>query len=242
MSKIFIANWKMYKTRAEALSFLAGVDRNVNKDVRIAASFTLLQDMKKGCEGLNILLGAQNVSAYHEGAYTGDVSLMQLRDVGAQFVLLGHSERRHIFAETVDDITKKVERAVVENMPFVVCVGETKEERDLGRQEEVLRSQLSSLDSLTEDQLDNALIAYEPVWAIGTGASASIDIIDQSHQLIQSILEENFGKSDLLKVLYGGSVSSENIDQILGLDSVGGVLVGSKSLDPVTFNDLVGAL
>ena len=221
---------------------MASIDRVTEGDVRIACSYTLIQDLRERGESMGIRIGAQNVSQYYEGAYTGEVSMTQLKDVGAEFVLLGHSERRHQFHETVDVVTAKIERAVVESMPFVLCIGETQDERRQRLEESVWEQQLTSLESLTLDQLEGVMIAYEPVWAIGTGERAQLHAIESAHRSIRGMIKTMFAGDVRIPILYGGSVSEENCDELLSSEEIDGVLVGSKSLDPGVFGSIVTLL
>lgn len=236
MKKILIGNWKMCdKSALDALHFLKDLPSAQKKDVRIAAPFTLIREMAGN--SLKIRIGGQNMHSFGEGAFTGEISAKMLREAGADFVLLGHSERRHLLGETNEFIQGKVERALVEGLSFVLCVGETLEERESEETFDVIQSQLeSAFDGISDDQLESchALIAYEPVWAIGTGKSAEMDQIVRVHEFIKS-------KYDL-PVLYGGSVNLENFEKLLGSRSIDGVLVGGASLGAATFSQMIQLL
>lgn len=236
MKKILIANWKMCnKSAGEALNFLKALPSSHKKDVRIAAPFTLIREMAGN--SLKIRIGGQNMHSYAEGAFTGEISSMLLKEAGADFVILGHSERRHLLGETNEFIQGKVERAVVEGLSFVLCVGETLEERELGETFDVIQSQLdSAFEDLEGEQLKTlgVLIAYEPVWAIGSGKSAEISQICKVHDFIK----EKYP----LPVLYGGSVTLENFEKLIQTNSIDGVLVGGASLGAATFGQMIQLL
>ncbi|MCH9811919.1 triose-phosphate isomerase [bacterium] len=239
MKKIIIANWKMHKLRKEAVDFVENLSAQKEVDIAIIPSFLALRDLKNAAPK-EIAIGSQNMSEHSHGAFTGEISASMLKDVGADFVMLGHSERRKIFLESNDVITKKVERAVVENMPFVLCVGETLDERELGETKEVISVMLDALSALIGSHWDLVTIAYEPVWAIGSGKVATPDIISEVHNYIrEKLLEFTPEKGEGIRILYGGSVKSDNIAEILSIDNVDGALVGGASLDPLSFNQLI---
>lgn len=236
MKKILIANWKMCnKSALEALHFLHGIPMSNGKDVRIAPPFTLIREMAGN--SAKIRIGGQNMHSYGEGAFTGEISAKLLREAGADFVILGHSERRHLLCESNEFIEGKVERAVVEGLSFVLCVGETLEEREGEETFDVIGEQLeSALQDVSEDQLNElgVIIAYEPVWAIGTGKTADETQIAEVHEFIKD-------KYDL-PVLYGGSVNLDNFSKLMRMPSVDGVLVGGASLGAATFGQMIQLL
>lgn len=241
MRKLIIANWKMNKLRRESLLFIQNLALQNEVEVAIAAPVLSISELKTLSGAKQIKIGAQTMSEYSHGAYTGEISASMLRDVGCDFVLLGHSERRKIFLESNEVITKKVERAVVENMPFVLCVGETLNERELGQTEEILSNMLEeALSSLIGPGYRLVTIAYEPVWAIGTGKVASKEIILQTHAFIKNKLKEiAVDEAESIRILYGGSVESKNIKEILSIPNVDGALVGGASLEALSFNQLI---
>lgn len=245
MKKILIGNWKMHKKRAEALSYCASLNYVGEKDVRIAAPYTHLLELSQAAERLGVKVGAQNMHAFSEGAFTGEISAGMLKDVGAQFVLLGHSERRHLFHETNEEVAKKVERAVVEGLKFVLCVGETLEERDLGKEEGVIQEQIeTAFSSLGEEHMKGNLIAYEPVWAIGSGRVPNLLEIRRVHQSIRERLGVLFSGefARTCPILYGGSVTLGNFEELINETEIGGLLVGGASLDPNQFNEMIDLL
>lgn len=241
MKKILIANWKMNMDLCSAESFFADMPMYPSSFIGIAAPYTILSSLKERAASLGIHLGAQNMNENKCGAYTGEVSVTHLLEVGVEFVILGHSERRAYFYETDDRIERKIETAVVEGMSFILCVGETKEQKNSGQGDDIVLSQIrSALSSLTEANLKNSMIAYEPVWAIGTGNAATDLEIEQKHNLIREELVELFGAAgNQVPILYGGSVSLENLDRILLIENVDGTLVGGASLNSQTFNSMI---
>ncbi len=241
MRKLIIANWKMNKLRRESLLFIQNLALQNEVEVAIAAPVLSISELKTMAGAKQIKIGAQTMSEHAHGAYTGEISASMLRDVGCDFVLLGHSERRNLFLESNEVITKKVERAVVENMPFVLCVGETLSQREMGQTEEVLSHMLEeALSSLIGPSYRLVTIAYEPVWAIGTGKVASKEIILQTHAFIKNKLKEIAGDAaGNIRILYGGSVESKNIKEILSIPNVDGALVGGASLEALSFNQLI---
>ncbi len=241
MGKCLIGNWKMFMDWRSADSFLSCTSRANGIDVRIAPPCLFLHTMREHAQGLQIKLGAQNMNENKEGAFTGEISPLMLRDAGAEFVILGHSERRHLFGESNKTIEKKVETAVVEGFPFVLCIGETIEEHKEGRGDEVISEQLSSaLSSLNSANMKGCMIAYEPVWAIGSKEPASNNVIEQKHVFIRDELKKYFDEDAAsISILYGGSVSPKNLDEILTIENVDGTLVGRASLDPEMFNEMI---
>ena len=236
MKKTLIANWKMCnKSALEALNFLQHLPTLHKKDVRIAPPFTLIREMAGNSN--HIRIGAQNMHPYAEGPFTGEISARALREAGADFVLVGHSERRHLFGETNEFIKAKVERAVVEGLSFVLCVGETLEERQDEEAYDVIEEQLKiAFEDFSQEQLAElgVIVAYEPVWAIGTGKIPEINEIFRVH----SFIKEKFD----LPVLYGGSVNLENFKKLIETPSIDGVLVGGASLGAATFGQMIQLL
>ena len=230
MKKLVVANWKMNKTISEAEAFCAGFDKKADNYI-ICCSATLIKPVFDLLKNGN-KVGAQNICAYEEGAYTGEISAKMIKDAGANVTILGHSERRHIFNETNDDLRKKLDIANKYGLQVIFCVGETLEEHD--KIESVLVNQLKIL---TKEDLANLIIAYEPVWAIGTGKVATNEDIKAAHKIVKDYVKKNYGAN--AKVLYGGSVKPENAAEILKLNCVDGVLVGGASLDPVKFESLI---
>jgi triosephosphate isomerase len=224
---LLAANWKMYKTRAEAREFCQGLIRNVPaQDLRhalIAPGYPLLQTVVDAVHASPILVAAQNCHGEVQGAFTGEVSVRMLQDLGVGWTLLGHSERRHVFGETEALLSRRVEGTLRQGLKVIYCVGETLDDRNAGATESLIARQLEPLAKL-KDLWHNLLIAYEPVWAIGTGVVANVDQIDAAHACIQNACPD-------LPILYGGSINPENIGEIMGLERVSGALIGGASLD-----------
>lgn len=241
MRKTIIANWKMNKLQRETSDFIQNLAMQNDVDVAIIPPFLSIREAKNMAAAKNIRIGSQNMSEYGHGPYTGEVSASMLKDAGCDFVLLGHSERRKIFLENNDCIARKVERAIVEKMPFVLCVGETLDEKNLGETEEVIDRMLDeSLESLFGDHFKLVTIAYEPVWAIGTGKVPDADSIRRVHAMIRAKLEDFDAEAAKdIPILYGGSVNIDNISEILNIQNVDGALVGGASLEALSFNQLI---
>lgn len=243
MRKVMIAgNWKMNKTVAGSLNFLDGLKNKEDENTRVVLCppFLSLQALKEKAEGVEIC--AQNMHFEESGAFTGEVSASMLKEIGITMTLLGHSERREYFGETDEVVRKKVNKAMEEDMEIILCVGEVLEEREENRHEEVVKQQLlENLKDVKEEQLKNITIAYEPVWAIGTGKTASAEDAEEMCGFIRGVIKENFSEdaSEQILILYGGSVKPENIKELLGMDNIDGALVGGASLKPESFDQLV---
>jgi len=238
---LLAANWKMHKTRADACAFLdsflpaaAEVDR---VDVAICPPFTALEAAIERCGGAAAVVAAQN--AHHEpaGAFTGEVSVPMLADLGAWGAIVGHSERRQLFGESDGALARKVPALLAGGLVPILCVGETDRERDDGRTEEVLRRQLEAdLAAVEPGRLADVVIAYEPVWAIGTGRTATVSQAVEAIAFIRSLVgARSDGAAEAIRVLYGGSVSAENAGELLDAEGIDGALVGGASLDPEEF-------
>lgn len=235
-------NWKMNKTVAGSLNFLDGLKNKEDENTRVVLCppFLSLQALKEKAEGVEIC--AQNMHFEESGAFTGEVSASMLKEIGITMTLLGHSERREYFGETDEVVRKKVNKAMEEDMEIILCVGEVLEEREENRHEEVVKQQLlENLKDVKEEQLKNITIAYEPVWAIGTGKTASAEDAEEMCGFIRGVIKENFSEdaSEQILILYGGSVKPENIKELLGMDNIDGALVGGASLKPESFDQLV---
>lgn len=235
-------NWKMHLTTREAETLAAaikdGIDSNLKREVLIAPSFTNLQVVKKTISGSKILLSAQNMCWEEKGAFTGEVSPLQIKDIGCDYVIIGHSERRKIFGESDDMINKKIIAALKNGLKIIFCIGETLEEREAGQTYKVLEAQLDNgLKNIKNFELANIVIAYEPVWAIGTGRTATPDQAEDAHIFIRREIERIFNKhiSESIRILYGGSVKAENIDDLMACKNIDGALVGGESLKAEKF-------
>ncbi len=243
---VFAANWKMFKTVREATGFVrefGAIARTVNRaEVILAPPFTALAAAAEVARNLPIGIAAQDLYFEREGAYTGEVSAAMIKDAGASHVIVGHSERRRLFGDTDDWVNRKTRAAIAADLTPIVCIGETLAEREAGETLNVLDRQIrAGLDGLTADQIGQLLIAYEPVWAIGTGKNATPAEADEAHRHIRGRLRQWFGgaAADACRILYGGSVKPENIRDLIGLPDVDGALVGGASLDVRSFGEIV---
>ena len=240
------ANWKMNKLVREAQDYTATLLPRIEEaegvDVAVFAPFTCLPEVARMTEDTPVVAGAQNFFYEDSGAFTGEVSAPMIQDVGAGAALVGHSERREIFGETDETVASKTARAISAGILPVVCVGETKEERDAGSMWDKVSGQVRAvMDSLDSPGSDDLVFAYEPIWAIGTGDTATPedaqDAIGQIRGLLEELGGEEFARA--VRILYGGSVKPENIGEIMAQEDVDGGLVGGASLDAETFAELV---
>ena len=243
---VMAGNWKMYKTPAETTAFfekfrpLAG--NPTHCEVVICPPFTNLFAAAEAAKGTAIRVGAQNIGWAKEGAFTGEVSGPMIQATGATHVIVGHSERRQYFGETDETVLKRTQSALEFGLTPIVCVGERLEEREASRTEAVLISQFQKgIAALTEQQFDRIVIAYEPVWAIGTGKTATPEIAADAHRVIRAQVRDKFGKAagDAIRILYGGSVKPDNVKSLMAQPEIDGVLVGGASLDAASFASIV---
>ena len=240
------ANWKMYKTVHETVAFIKEL-RSVAKDVHdveivVAPPFTSLRAAVEAAHASVIGIAGQNLHWEREGAFTGEVSAPMLKEAGAEYVIIGHSERRRLFGETDQSVNRKLTAALGSQLTAIVCIGETLEERDANDTLNVLDRQIKQgLDGLTADQISGLVIAYEPVWAIGTGRNATPAQANEAHAHIRSRLRQWFGghAADQCHVIYGGSVKPDNIRDLAALPDVDGALVGGASLDLRSFFEII---
>ena len=244
---IIAGNWKMFKTRDEALNFILQVNNKMPEkdkvDSVICAQFTVLRDLVK-IQMDNLRIGAQNMHFLDEGAYTGEVSGLMLKSIGVQYVVIGHSERRAMFNETDEAINKKLHKAFEVGLTPILCVGESLEQREGGQTEEWLEGQVvADLAGLTSEQVKELVIAYEPIWAIGTGKTATADVADETCGFVRSVIRDMFGNAvaEEVRVLYGGSVKPSNIEELMSKENIDGGLVGGASLEAESFLKLVKA-
>ncbi len=244
--KPFIAgNWKMFKTCPEAVEAAERLSRIVDGvsdvDIMIAPPFTALSPVSEAIQGGAVKLGAQNIFWEDEGAYTGEISAKMLLSAGCSHVIIGHSERRQYFGETDETVNKKIRAAIKSELIPVMCVGETENERDEEKTFSVLDKQVKKgLESFLLDDLKSLIIAYEPVWAIGTGKTATTDQAQEVHSYIRSMIADSFGSTlaEGIRILYGGSVKPGNIEELMAMSDIDGALVGGASLDPETFGKI----
>lgn len=242
----FIAgNWKMYKTSAEAAAFAeAFKELYHDTDVKaaICAPFTQLETLVKVFEGTGIGVGAQNVHFEKEGAYTGEISADMLQEIGVDYCIVGHSERRQYFGETDETVNRKLKTLLPTGITPILCVGEILEEREAGREQEVVRSQVvKAFEGIEGCDAEKVVIAYEPVWAIGTGRTASPQQANDMCGCIRAVLEDLYDDviSDRVVIQYGGSVKPENATEIMNMEEIDGALVGGASLDALKFSEII---
>jgi len=243
---VVAGNWKMFKTRDEAQATVrevVGLVGNIqNVDIVVCPPFTALGAVEEILTGSVVQLGAQNVHWQDEGAFTGEVSVSMLADYGCSHVIIGHSERRHYFQESDEVIQDKLEKVLSTELVPILCIGESLEAREADRVQEVIPSQLErALRELTDPQTSRIIIAYEPVWAIGTGRTATPELAEKVHFLIRSWLSDHssVGVADQVRILYGGSVTPENAGQLIEQENIDGFLVGGASLDAQSFAKIV---
>lgn len=247
MRKPYICgNWKLNKTIAEAVSFAetlkAAVAGVKDVEIGIGAPFTCLYPLAQACKGSNIQVGAEDCYWEESGAFTGEVAPSMIKDCGCTFVIIGHSERRQFFGETNETVNKKTKAALKAGLQAIVCVGETLDQREKGITNEVVKDHVTGgLAGLSADDMKNVVIAYEPVWAIGTGKTATPQQAQEVHAFTRGVLAEMFGKAvaDGVRIQYGGSVNPGNVVELMGCPDVDGALVGGASLKPDSFETLV---
>jgi len=242
---LMAGNWKMFKTQAEAQEYIqvfvplvAGVD---DRDILLGVPFTDLNAMVGATRNTNVMIGAQTMHYAAQGAFTGEVSAPMLVEAGVDAVILGHSERRQYFAENDHELAQKVRVALDAGLLPVLCCGETDDERVAGKTEEKVGRQIDQdLGVLKADELERLAIAYEPIWAIGTGKTATSEIAQETIAFVRARVRQAFGPAaDRVRILYGGSVKASNIDELMAQPDIDGVLVGGASLDPAEFARIV---
>ena len=243
---VMAGNWKMYKTSADTKAFFdkfrPAAGSPPHCEVVICPPFTCLAGAVEAAKGSTVSVGAQNIAWAKEGAFTGEVSGLMIQATGATHVIVGHSERRLYFCETDETVLKRTEAALEFGLTPIVCVGERLEEREAGRTEAVLVSQFQKgIAGLSPHQFSRLVIAYEPVWAIGTGKTATPEIAADAHRVIRNQVREKYGKAagDAIRILYGGSVKPDNVKSLMAQPEIDGVLVGGASLDPASFASIV---
>ena len=243
---ILAANWKMHKASAEARAFAAAFVRLVadatrTVEVVIAPPFTAVAALGPALAGSRIALAAQNVHPETHGAYTGEVAAAMLRELGCTYCIIGHSERRTLFGETSAFVARKAAALLREGMRPILCVGESLDEREAGRTESVIDTQLrESLEGLPSERAAELVLAYEPIWAIGTGKTATPSMAQEVHGHIRARLRERYGAAaDAIRIQYGGSVKPENAAELMAQPDIDGALVGGASLEPESFARIV---
>ena len=241
---IIAGNWKMHKTIAEALEFVNDIkDRVKSNEVEavICAPFTLLKDLKEATKGTDIKIGAQNMHFEEKGAFTGEISPLMLKELDMDYVIIGHSERRQYFNETDETVNKKVLKALEVNIDPILCVGETLEEREAGNTKDVCKVQVEkALENVSKEDIAKVVIAYEPIWAIGTGKTATSedanDVIAYIRQVVANLYKD---LANEVRIQYGGSVKPSNVGEIMNQSDIDGALVGGASLEANDYIQLV---
>jgi triosephosphate isomerase len=243
---LIAGNWKMFKTQVEAEELVKALQAEVegyeDVDVVVCPTFTSLSKVNQLLQDSSIQLGAQDVYWEDEGAFTGQISAAMLLDCGCEYVIIGHSERRQFFGETDETVKRKLKKVLETQLTPIVCIGETLEEREDGRVSEVVLGQLeSAVAGLDEAQVSRIIIAYEPVWAIGTGRTATPEVAEEVHSMIRQWLQDTFSEelSSGLRILYGGSVKPGNVAELMAQPDLDGALVGGASLDAPTFAKII---
>lgn len=249
MRQVIIAgNWKMNGTIAETETLLQGLldgdSQNERAQVLVCPPFTALYRAAEMLKGSHIALGAQEMSAHEKGAYTGEISASMLLTVGCRYVILGHSERRQYHAETDQQVNAKAKAALAAGLTPIICIGETLEERESGDTEKVVRTQLEgTLSEFTADMLKKSVIAYEPVWAIGTGKTASPEQAQEVHRFVRAhVAQIDSEAAEMLPILYGGSMKPSNAEELIGQPDVDGGLIGGASLKAEDFIGIIRAV
>ena len=243
---VIAGNWKMYKTIGEAVDFVQKlkplVEKSTHCDVVVGPPFTALRAVADASTGSNIAVAAQDLHWDKEGAHTGDVSVAMILDAGCTHVIIGHSERRQDHSETDEGVNRKLKAAHAAGLKPIVCVGETLAEREAGKTQEVLARQFrGGFAGLTAAEFSRIIIAYEPVWAIGTGRTATPEMAAESHGFLRGLIRQRFGEAvaGAIRILYGGSVKPDNIGGLMALDDIDGALVGGASLKADSFSAIV---
>ncbi|WP_163470084.1 triose-phosphate isomerase [Fusobacterium sp. IOR10] len=251
MRKTIIAgNWKMNKTNNETIQILNDLKKEIkeiegisNIGVVIGTPFTALSDAVKTVENSVIKIAAQNVYPKESGAYTGEISPAMLKDIGVEYVILGHSERRDYFKESNSFINEKIKAVLSHNMSPIFCIGEHLEDREAGKVKEVITKQVKEgLANLSADEMKKVIVAYEPIWAIGTGKTATPEIAQETHEQIREVLKEMFGEtSKEITIQYGGSMKPNNAKELLSQKDIDGGLIGGASLNAKDFSAIIKA-
>lgn len=243
---LIAGNWKMYKTCAEAVdeakALVDLVQPMDDREIMIAPTYTALAQVSEVLKGSPVALGAQNMFWENEGAFTGEISAPMLISAGCSHVIIGHSERRQYFGETDDTVNKKIVTAFNHDLIPVFCIGESEQERDLNQTFSILDKQVTKgLSNLSSKDLETLIIAYEPIWAIGTGKTATTEQAQEAHRFIRSLIDKAFGSelAQSMRILYGGSVKPDNINELMAMPDVDGALVGGASLKADSFSNII---
>lgn len=242
---IIAGNWKMNNTIKQGLKLveeIIGFELSENVEAVLCVPFTTLQDVKKAIKDTNIKLGAQNVHWEENGAFTGEISPSMLKEIGVDYCIIGHSERRQYYNETDETVNKKIKSTLSHGILPIVCVGETLEEREANKAEDIVKNQIiRAFEGITKEELNKIVIAYEPIWAIGTGKTASSDDANNMCKFIRNIIGEIYSDEDkeIIRIQYGGSVKPSNIKELMDKSDIDGALVGGASLKAEDFVSLL---
>lgn len=241
---IIAGNWKMNNNIEESIKLVAEIknfDLDKGVEVVLCVPFTNIKDVKTAIKGTNIKIGAQNMHWEESGAFTGEISPLMLKELEVDYVILGHSERRQYFNETDETVNKKIKSALDHNIKPIVCVGETLEQRESGTAEDVIKNQIiKAFEGINKDNISKIVVAYEPIWAIGTGKTASADDANDMILFIRETIGSLYEKEkDLVRIQYGGSVKPSNISELMSKSEIDGALVGGASLKAEDFIDLI---
>ncbi|MCI9087730.1 MAG: triose-phosphate isomerase [Clostridia bacterium] len=243
--KVIAGNWKMNKLPNEAIAFIEQITpmvKDTENEVILCVPYVDLFYSLLSAQNTNIKVGAQNMHWEEKGAYTGEVSGQMLKSIGVEYVIIGHSERRQYFAETDETVNKKVKAALTNGLKPIICVGETLEQREQGKAEEIITKQtMLALEGLSKEQMENIVLAYEPIWAIGTGKTATSEDANNSIKSIRNKVAELYGKeiAEKIIILYGGSVKADNAKELFSTTDIDGGLVGGASLKVEEFSKIV---
>lgn len=242
---IIAGNWKMNKTISEGVDFVKQIKHlgdNTDVEVVVCVPFVSLESIKKELKGSNVKLGSQNIHWEENGAYTGEISPLMLKEIGIDYAIIGHSERRQYFGDTDETVNKKVKTSLAHDIKPIVCVGETLEERENNTEKEKVKVQITkALDGISEKEMSDIVLAYEPIWAIGTGKTASSEDANEMIAFIRDIIKEKYDEeiSETVRIQYGGSVKPQNVTEIMNQPDIDGALVGGASLKKDDFTELV---
>lgn len=242
---IIAGNWKMNNTNSQAVKLVENIKKiSLSKDVEalLCVPFTALQDVKKALEGTDIKVGAQNMHWEEIGAFTGEISALMLKEIGVDYCIIGHSERRQYFNETDETVNNKLKAALAHGLFPIICVGETLEQRENGKAKEIVKNQiLKGFSGILNEDIKDIVIAYEPIWAIGTGKTASSDDANDMCAFIRETIGQIYGDNEkqVIRIQYGGSVKPNNVAELMAKTDIDGALVGGASLNADDFTKLV---
>ncbi|SKC90212.1 triose-phosphate isomerase [Maledivibacter halophilus] len=242
---IIAGNWKMHMTKNGAVEFIKELEKEVKDtdvEVVICPPATLLNILKEAAKGTNIKIGAQNMHWEKQGAFTGEVSPIMLKDLDIDYCIIGHSERRQYFGETNETVNKKIKSAIDHGINPIVCIGETLEVRKAGNTNSLLKEQVTeAFKNITDEEAKKIVVAYEPIWAIGTGETATPEMANETIAYIREVIKDLYGEdiSEEIRIQYGGSVKPSNVQELMNQEDIDGALVGGASLKADSFSQIV---